>query len=93
MEVYAFVHYLLDATIFEAGKRLSYNVLKPQQFDAVKNFILGRDVFVTLPTGLGMSAIFGILPVAFDLYLKQTSKSIVGGIQEKHASAWFSPTK
>ena len=40
--------------------------MKPKQIDAIKNFVSGRDTFVTLPTGYGKSIIFAILPLLFN---------------------------
>ena len=42
----------------EAG----YNNLKPEQVQAVVEFVRGQDVFVSLPTGYSKSFIYGILP-------------------------------
>ena len=40
--------------------------LKEKQFEAILNFVSGRDVFVSLPTGYGKSIIYAILPRIFD---------------------------
>ena len=40
--------------------------LKPKQMEAIVNFCLGNDVFVSLPTGYGKSIIYAILPSVFD---------------------------
>ena len=37
------------------SSRLGYNHPKPGQAEAVTAFVLGRDVFISLPTGYGKS--------------------------------------
>ena len=54
-----------DAIILSATK-LGVE-LKEKQREALLNYCLGRDVFVSLPTGYGESMIFGLLPVAFNI--------------------------
>ena len=58
---------ILDA-IYTAATFLGYSQLrKPHmQESAVKHFLLGRDVFVTLPTGSGKSLCYYLFPKAFD---------------------------
>ena len=67
----------LDEAIASACRQLGFDALKPQQYKAIRNFMEGKDVFVVLPTGFGKSVIFGILPLAYDLYLSRTAYSIV----------------
>jgi len=43
--------------------------LKPKQLEAVSTFMSGKDTFVCLPTGYGKSAVYAILPIAFDYLL------------------------
>ena len=40
--------------------------LKEEQLVAVEQFVSGKDVFVSLPTGFGKSLIYGILPAVYD---------------------------
>ena len=40
--------------------------LKEKQIDAIKAFLSGNDVFVSLPTGYGKSFIYALLPLVFD---------------------------
>ena len=43
-------------SVFHAvSSRLGYNHPKPGQVEAVTTFVLGRDVFISLPTGYGKS--------------------------------------
>ena len=49
-----------------ASKKLGYVKLKPEQKSVIEEFLKGRDVFVSLPTGSGKSLCYAILPVAFD---------------------------
>ena len=56
---------ILD-TINAAATFLGYSQLCKPQESAVKHFLLGRDVFVTLPTGSGKSSCYYLLIKAFD---------------------------
>ena len=42
---------------------LGITELKPEQQEAVKLLLDGKNVFVTLPTGYGKSAIYQVLPL------------------------------
>ena len=53
--------------ILQAATRFNIT-LKDKQFDAIKAFLSGKDVFVSLPTGYGKSLIYALLPIVFDLY-------------------------
>ena len=50
--------------------------LKPQQREALLSFVLGKDVFVSLPTGFGKSFCYALLPLVFDR-LRYCEASIV----------------
>ena len=55
----------IEEAIAEASKEMGL-CLKPKQLESVQKFCLGRDVFVSLPTGYGKSVIYAIMPSIFD---------------------------
>jgi bloom syndrome protein len=57
----------IDYAVDEASIKLGVT-LKDKQREAIVTFMSGRDVFVSLPTGYGKSLIYGVMPLAFDLY-------------------------
>lgn len=65
------------AAIGEAGRRLGYQEVREKQREVVFNFIKGKDVFVSLPTGSGKSLCYSILPWTFDVLKKQQQSIIV----------------
>ena len=62
-----------SAAVSSAISRLGYSHLKPKQFQAVKEFVSGKDVFVGLPTGSGKCLCYALLPGVFDILHKRTS--------------------
>ena len=67
----------VDAVVAAAAESLGYDSLKPEQQRVVTEFVLGRDVFVALPTGFGKSLCYGCLPRVFDSLKGMENKSIV----------------
>ena len=57
---------ILDSAIDAAAARLGYEEVKPEQREAVRGLVNGRDVFVALPTGFGKSLCNAMLPLVFD---------------------------
>ena len=74
MEVYSEAEVLF--AVETAAGRLGYQ-LRQKQREAVLNFVRGRDVFVSLPTGSGKTLCYSILPGTFDILRKNRSPSIV----------------
>ena len=56
----------ISKAISYATRGLGYSELRPNQELAVKHFLRGLDVFVSLPIGSGKSLCYCLLPKAFD---------------------------
>ena len=56
----------LDEAIAQSMQLMGISSLKTKQQEAIKAFMNGKDVFVTLPTGYGKSLIYLLLPLIFD---------------------------
>lgn len=56
----------VDSSIAYAVQKLGYDRATPAQSIAIHQFLLGQDVFVSLPTGEGKSLCYASLPSAFD---------------------------
>ena len=56
----------ISKVISYATKALGYSELRPNQELAVKHFLRGLDVFVSLPIGSGKSLCYCLLPKALD---------------------------
>ena len=53
--------------IDDAFRKLGYLSVKQEQRETVRCMLLGRDCFVTVPTGFDKSAIFHALPLCASL--------------------------
>ena len=56
----------VEAAIDYAVGLVGIKALKPFQRDAIRTFVGGRDVFVSLPTGFGKSLCYAFLPTVCD---------------------------
>lgn len=59
-------NYSRDATIDAAMQVFGLESFKYQQREAIREFVSGRDVFVSLPTGFGKSYCHTLLTTVFD---------------------------
>lgn len=56
----------IEGAIEATFTKFGYPAVNPEQFEAVKEFVKGKDVFVSTPTGSGKSLCYGCLPLVFD---------------------------
>ena len=73
----SFTRGTIDRAIHEAVTKLGYSRASSDQVVAIQEFVLGRDVFVMLPTGSGKSLCYAALPYVFDLFRGENRASIV----------------
>ena len=64
------------AAIESAARRMGYKH-KPRHEEAVSKFLLGRDIFVSLPTGSGKTWCYSVLPWASDILRERLNCSII----------------
>ena len=58
---------LMEQVVYNSVQALGYDRPKPNQLEAVLQFVSGRDTFISLPaTGSGKSLCFASLPLVFD---------------------------
>ena len=64
----------LSVAIKAVAVRFGYAELKPCQEKAVKSFVSGNDLFLSLPTGYGKSFCYASLPLVFDILKDKQSR-------------------
>ena len=62
----------VSAVVSRAARKLGYGHLKEKHYQAVSEFVSGKDVFVSLPTGGGKSLCYAVLPSVFDTLRNRT---------------------
>ena len=60
----------ITAIVRVAAAKAGFQDLKPEQMQAILEFIDDRDTFVSLPTGYGKSLIYRLLPLSSSETLK-----------------------
>ena len=73
---------LVEKSIKSAYLKLGYTIPTEDQVAAITEFLKGKDIFVSLPTGSGKSLCFATLPYVFD-FLKHF---LVAGNEPIHSS-------
>ena len=64
----------VDQAIQTAIGKLGYTKLKNEQLSAIKGFVSGKDVFVSLPTGYGKSLIYVVFLFHLDIVCEPLCK-------------------
>ena len=49
---------VLCGTVYKRLRSLGYDSMKPEQPDAVESLLKGKDVFMSVPTGVGRSLVY-----------------------------------
>ncbi len=67
----------MEAAIEAAFSKLGYSRVREEQLKATREFVKGRDVFISIPTGSGKSLCYGCLPLVFDTLRSASNEAIV----------------
>ena len=67
----------IEQAVMLAITKLGYTSLKEKQKAVITEFVSGRDVFATLPTGYGKSLCYGCLPCVYDQLRPQGSIVVI----------------
>ena len=66
----------VSALVTKVAESLGFPFLKAEQQEAITQFVLGKDVFVSLPTGFGKSLCYTLLPLVFD-HLRGVERGLI----------------
>ena len=72
--------------IAEVAKEHGYEKLKEEQLLAIDEFVSEKNVFMSMPTGIGKSLIYGFLPAVYDRVRGYTMPTPVAGVVSPLAS-------
>ena len=50
------------------AQQLGYAQVKNRQYEAIENFVCGKDGFTCLPTGGGKLCCYAVLPAVFNIF-------------------------
>ena len=67
----------IDSAVKTAFQKLGYPAARDEQLEAAREFVKGRNVFISLPTGSGKSLCYGCLPLAYDYLQKDPSSTSI----------------
>ena len=67
----------LEIILLSAVQKMGYDRATDDQKKAVKAFVLGKDVFISLPTGSGKSLCYACLPHVFDELRSRAGENLV----------------
>jgi len=67
----------LSKAVSSAALQVGYKQLKHKQNEAVKEFVSGRDVFLSLPTGSSKSLCYAVLPAAVNVLFGKSLRQTV----------------
>ena len=70
---------LVDEAIVPFIKDLGYEKPKEFQIDVVREFVGGRDVFASVPTGSGKSICYACTPLVFDKLREHNNSGTTSG--------------
>ena len=74
MTLYAMIN--IAAALAKAVEHLGYEWLSFEQREAIRHFMAGQDVFVSIPTGADKSLFYMylLLPIVFDFLLEHLTR-------------------
>ena len=78
-----------DECLVKSVLSLGHKSLKTEQQSAVMELLIGKDVFVNLPTGFGKSLIYQVLPICISMALEKESQVATGSLRRssiRHSS-------